>query len=112
MNAVSGYARAFLPSDFVTTHLEATRIRTRGAHPSLDAFAVSRTGMVSATRMSLAREGIAESVAAWCNLFFGECARTMPSRFQRGAITGILGGLTRLLERVGWDTAMFGAEEH
>jgi hypothetical protein len=110
MNAVAAYARAFLPSDLVAQYLERSRAAARSFHPTLDAFAVSKWGMVSVTRLSLARLAVPDALGAWCTAFFEECARSNPSRFRSDAIRDVLGGLTRLIEKVGWNGPVFGPD--
>lgn len=106
MNAVAGYARAFLPADGVARHLEQARSVARRIDPGIDAFAVSNDGIVSVTKLTLARTALPTALATWCLAFFDACASEMPARFRKDRIVDVLGGLTRLIEQVGWGTAL------
>lgn len=106
MNAVAAYARAFLPADAVAKHLEAARDVARKVDPGVDAFAVSKDGIVSVARLTLAQSALPGALATWCLAFFDACADEQPLRFRKDRIVDVLGGLTRLIEQVGWGAAL------
>ncbi len=110
MNALSGYARTFLPSATVLRHLERSREIARALDPGIDAFVISIGCTVSVTRVQAAAATSPRALSAWCLAFFQECARSLPARFEPRQIASVLGGLARLVEKVGWDGAIFRSE--
>ena len=110
MNAVAGYARAFLPADAVSRYLVQSREVAGRVDSGLDAFSVSPDGMVSVSRVSLARSALPTALGAWCLAFFDACAPSMPMRFRKDRMAEVLGGLTRLIEQVGWGAALLPGE--
>lgn len=106
MNAFAGYARAYLPSEIVTRSLEQSRIVARRIDTGIDAFAVSYDGIISVSHVTLARRALPNALGAWSLAFFEECAQTMPTRFRRDRVGDVLGGLTRLIQQVGWGSAL------
>jgi hypothetical protein len=106
MNAVSAYARTFLPAIAVVRHLEQARDSARRLDPSVDAFEVSSGGLVSLARVEVAAAASTAALSTWCIAFFDACAQTMPSRFRRQQIGDALGGLGRLIAKAGWDQAL------
>lgn len=110
MNAVASYARAFLPLDVVALHLESARSVARRVDAGVDAFEVSHDGVVSVARVTHAKTALPDALAAWCLAFFDECSRAMPLRFRKDRVADVLGGLTRLIEQVGWGAALLPKE--
>ena len=110
MNAVASYARAWLPADVVSPALDVSRTRAREASPGVDAFVVSPDGVVSVSSVTHARAAIPEAVATWATAFFDECGKTAPLRFRRESLPDVLGGLTKLVEQVGWGATLLSSQ--
>jgi len=110
VNAVAGYARAFLSPTTVMRNLESSRSAALSSNGGIDAFSLSEDGIVSVVRVDSARAALPTALAAWCVAFFDECARVLPAKFKRQQIGEVLGGLTRLVEQVGWGAALLRAE--
>jgi hypothetical protein len=111
MNAVAAYASAFLLPEVVMQLLEESRQVARATHPGVDAFTIAKGGMVSVTRVSLARGAVPDGLGAWCTAFLAACRPKMPVRLQHASISEVLGGLTRLIEKVGWSETVLRAEK-
>lgn len=106
INACAAYVRAFLGAEKSTTLLDASLARARQERPALGAFVVSRDGMVSVTLVERAKAAIPDALASWIVMFFDEAVQADPARFRRVRIREVLGGLTRLVEQVGWSGAV------
>jgi hypothetical protein len=112
INACAAYARAFLGAEKSTALLDASWARVRAERPALEAFAISRDGMVSVKLVERAKAAIPEALAAWIVAFFDEAGRADPTRFRRVRIREVLGGLMRLVEQVGWSSALLEGAAH
>jgi hypothetical protein len=110
INAIAAYARAFLPSDVVAGNLDLSRTVARAVDPGIGAFTISHDGLVSVSRVTDARTALPAALAAWCAAFFEECARAAPTQFRQGRMSEVLGGLTRLIDQVGWGTSLIRKE--
>lgn len=106
INACASYARAFLGGEHATALLVAAWERTRQPFPSLDAFVISREGMVSVAQVERAKGAVPRGLAAWIMAFFDDVTQADPVRFRRVRLREVLGGLTRLVEQVGWASAL------
>jgi hypothetical protein len=111
LNAFAAYARAFLSSEEVARSLETSRISARRVDAGIDAFSVSRDGIVSVTRVAEARTAVPRALGVWSAAFFDDCARTMPQHFHKDRLGQVLGGLTRLIEQVGWGASLLRTEQ-
>ncbi|AUX46046.1 uncharacterized protein SOCE26_075490 [Sorangium cellulosum] len=107
VNACSAYARAWLGPRATSRLLASSWTMAREHHSALDAFAISGDGLVSVAQIHRARSAIPQAVAAWIITFFDAAAEQVPERFQRRRIREVLGGLTRLVEQVGWASVLF-----
>ncbi|WP_437924751.1 DUF4388 domain-containing protein [Sorangium sp. So ce291] len=107
VNACAAYARAWLGPPMTSRLLASSWITAREHHSALDAFAISGDALVSVAQIDRARSAIPQAVAAWIVAFFDAAAEKVPSRFQRRRIREVLGGLTRLVEQVGWASVLF-----
>jgi Domain of unknown function (DUF4388) len=110
VNACSAYARSWLGPLATARLLEATWKDTKARHPELEAFQVSADGMVSVSGVSRARVAIPEAVARWIRALFDGGAAIRPASFRRDHIREVLGGLSRLVEQVGWAAALYAGE--
>lgn len=108
VNACASYARAFR-GEQATALLTASWERTRAVWPALDAFVISREGMVSVGQVERAKAAIPHALAEWIVAFFDDAAQADPVRFRRVRLREVLGGLTRLVEQVGWASALLEA---
>lgn len=106
LNACAAYGRVFLGPEKGTALFVEAWARARVERPFLDAFAVSPEGLVSVAQVARARTAIPGAIAAWLDGFFADAALVDPARFQRVHLREVLGGLTRLVEQVGWATAL------
>ena len=111
MNAVAAFVGAFLPSEVVVRHLEESRQIARGSHPGVEAFTITKGGMISVTRVSVARGAVPDALGAWCTAFLDGCRPGMPLRCQHISMAEVLGGLTRLIEKVGWSAMVLRGEK-
>lgn len=107
VNACTAYARAWLGPPMTSRLLASSWTTAREHHSALDAFAISGDALVSVAQIDRARSAIPQAVAAWIVAFFDAAAEKVPSRFQRHRIREVLGGLTRLVEQVGWASVLF-----
>lgn len=107
VNACSAYARSSLGPSATTSLLTSTWRQTKAHHPELEAFRVSSDGMVSVSGVARARGAIPEAVARWVRALFDGAATLRPQSFRRHQLREVLGGLSRLVEQVGWAAALY-----
>jgi hypothetical protein len=106
VNACASYARTWIGPDKAASLLASSLERVRAERPVLDGFTVSAEGFVSIARIDRAKAAIPQAMAAWLMAFFDDAARLDPIRFRRTRFREVLGGLTRLVEQVGWAGAL------
>lgn len=106
INACAAYARAFSGGEQATAMLTTSWARTRVVWPALEAFAISREGMVSVSQVARAKAAVPQALAEWIVAFFDDAGHSDPVRFRRVRLREVLGGLTRLVEQVGWASAL------
>jgi Domain of unknown function (DUF4388) len=107
VNACAAYARAWLGGPLTMSVLQSSWARMRLRHPGLEAFRISNDGMVSVAQVDRARLGLPVALAEWIVQFFEAAAKHQPARFQKAQIRNVLGGLMRMVEQVGWASALF-----
>lgn len=107
INACAAYVRAFTGAVPASAMLQASWERSRVAGPALDAFAISREGMVTVVQVDRAKAAIPDALAEWVVAFFDDAAQLDPRRFRRVRLREVLGGLTKLVEQIGWASALF-----
>ncbi len=82
----------------------------RAGQPALDAFVISSGGLVTVARVDRAKSAVPQAMAAWMLAFFDDAAGIDPRRFRRSRFREVLGGLARLVEQVGWASAILAGE--
>lgn len=107
VNSCAAYARTWLGAPLTSSVLQSSMTRMRLRHPGLDAFRISNDGMVSVAQVERARLAIPTALAEWIVHFFEVAAKHQPGRFQRSQIRDVLGSLMRMVEQVGWASALF-----
>jgi hypothetical protein len=107
INACTAYAAAYVGPARAAQRLAEAHVGARAQHPALDAFLVSPDGGVTIAQVDRALAAVPGGLAAWIVAYFEAIARTQPARFDRVSVREVLGGLTRLVEQVGWATALF-----
>lgn len=110
INACAAYARSWIGGPMTENLLTASSARMRARHPALEAFTISTDGMVSVAQVERAKLAIPTAVAEWIVDFFDAAAKHHPTRFQRTRIREVLGGLMRMVEQIGWASALFEGE--
>jgi hypothetical protein len=107
LNACTAYAAAYVGPARAARCLVDARLVARGQHPTVDAFVVSTEGSVSVAQFDRALLAVPRGLAAWTVAYFDAIAREQPARLDRVSVREVLGGLTRLVEQVGWATTLF-----
>ena len=107
INACTAYAAAYVGPSRAGRCLAEAHALARAQYPALDAFLVSPDGAVTITQVERALFAVPGGLAAWIVTYFEAIARTQPTRFNNVSVREVLGGLTRLVEQVGWATALF-----
>jgi hypothetical protein len=107
INACTAYAAAYVGPSRAGRCLAEAHALARANHPALDAFLVSPDGAVTIAQVDRALFAVPGGLAAWIVAYFEAIARTQPARFSNVSVREVLGGLTRLVEQVGWATALF-----
>jgi Domain of unknown function (DUF4388) len=107
INACSAYARAWLGPQATSRLLASSWAQVREQNAALDAFAINSEGLVSVAQVDRAKSAIPQALAVWIVSFFDAASERSPTRFARARIPEVLGGLTRLVEQVGWASVLF-----
>ncbi len=107
INACTAYAAAYVGPARAGRCLAEAHVLARAQHPTLDAFLVSPDGNVAVAQVERALLAVPNGLAAWTAAYFAEVAQTQPTRFTPVSVREVLGGLTRMVEQVGWATALF-----
>ena len=107
MNACTAYAATHAGPARAGQCLVEAHLLASAQHPTLDAFVVSPEGVVTIAQVDRALFAVPSGLAAWIVAYFEAIARTQPARFNKVRVREVLGGLTRLVEQVGWATTLF-----
>jgi hypothetical protein len=101
-NAVTAYARRWVSEAACARELEAAREDSVARHPALAAFRVSPAGIVLVQDVRSAARAGGGGIGAWIVRALERLDAHRPGRFGRARVSEVVGGLSRLLEQVGW----------
>jgi hypothetical protein len=107
INACTAYAATYAGPVRAGQCLVEAHLLAAAQHPALDAFLVAPDGIVTIAQVNRAISAVPSGLAAWIVAYFEVIARTQPARFNKVQVREVLGGLTRLVDQVGWATALF-----
>ena len=107
INACTAYAATYAGPKRAGQCLVEAHVIASAQHPTLDAFSVAPDGVVTIAQVDRALVAVPTGLAAWIVAYFEVIARTQPARFNKVHVREVLGGLTRIVEQVGWATALF-----
>lgn len=102
MNAVAANARRFLGESVVARALEQARADAAREVSSLDGFRVTNAGVIVVERLEAAAEAGAWGLGIWMGRALDRLDELRPGRFGRSTASETVGGLSRLLDQVGW----------
>lgn len=102
MNAVAAYARTHVSDSVVARELEAAQHLGTRVVPALAGFRVNAAGMVTVERIDRVVEGSGRALGLWVRYALERLEAIRPGRFGIGRVPEILGGLSRLIEQVGF----------
>jgi hypothetical protein len=101
-NAVTAYARRWVSESVCAREIEAARQELIPERPALAAFRVSPAAIVMVANVNVAARAGGGGIGAWIARSLERLDVHRPGRFGRVRIAEVVGGLSRLLEQVGW----------
>jgi hypothetical protein len=102
VNAVTAYARRWVSESVCARELEAARKDCLASHPALASFRVSPAGIVLVQDVNGAAAARGAGIGDWIVRSLERLDAHRPGRFGRSHVSEVVGGLSRLLEQVGW----------
>lgn len=101
-NGVTAYARRWVSESLCAREIEAARQELLATHPALASFRVSPMGIVLVDNVNGAARAGGAGIGAWIARALERLDVHRPGRFGRARIGDVVGGLSRLLDQVGW----------